>query len=117
VIESGGEVRFGRHDDIDAFTQRIGYLERIQLRNVRSNEGVGLSVGFGDRIELVIVGPFFLRVASIVRETVALRLVVGRARTARAIPGGVGVGFGIGLGERVDTGGRITRARTAEVKG
>jgi hypothetical protein len=38
MIESGGEVRFGWHDDVHTFTQRIGYLKRVWLGNLRSDE-------------------------------------------------------------------------------
>jgi hypothetical protein len=116
VVESGGEVRFGRHDDIHTFTERIRYLERVWLGNLCNDEGVSLGVGFGDRIKLVIVGRFFFRIAPIVRVDIALGLVVGNIGTAWT-PGGLGIGVNVRLGERADIGGGITCAGSAEVEG
>jgi hypothetical protein len=117
VIESGGKVRFGWHDDVHTFTQRVGYLKRVWLGNLRSDEGVSLGVSFGDRVELIIVGYFFFRIAPVFRVAIALGLVVRGVRTARTIPGGLSIGFDVRLGERADMGGRITCAGTAEVEG
>lgn len=116
VVESGREVRFGRHDNIHSLTERIRYLERVGLGNLCSDEGVSLGVGFGDGIKLIIVGRFFFRIASVVRVGIALGLVIGNIGTPWT-PGGFGIGFGVRLGERTDIGRGVTCAGAAKVKG
>jgi len=67
-------------------------------------------------MELVIIGRFFFRIAPVVRERVALRLVIRGGRTTQAIMGQLGVRFDIRLSERTDAGGTFTRARTVQAK-
>jgi len=67
-------------------------------------------------MELVIIGRFFFRIAPIVRERVALRLIIRGGRTTQAIVGQLGVRFDIRLSECTDAGGMFTCARMAQAK-
>jgi len=72
VVEGGGEIRFGRYDNIDAFTKRIGDLEGVRLSNVGSDEGIRLSISFSHGVKVVIIGQIFFRVAPVIRVDVSL---------------------------------------------
>ena len=87
VVEGGGEIGFGRDDDVDAFAKRVG--ERALFVDGRGDErGVGFSVSLGHWIEMVVT-PGFVRIV-VALGFISRRLVVllGAERVPGTDPGG-----------------------------